>query len=152
MSLSLSRVALSRVAGILACGPAIVALAGCHHRSSAVDEPSPSEQAAVGYADRTDALGRRRFPGVDVMRTRTGGFLVRIYSGLVGPGEPLYVLDGSPVPVDPSRGIDWVQLEDVVQIRVLKHPFEANVYGPRGVNGVIVITTKQAAIPRKRRR
>jgi TonB-dependent SusC/RagA subfamily outer membrane receptor len=44
-----------------------------------------------------------------------------------------------------------VQLEDVVQIRVLKHPFETNVYGPRGVNGVIVITTKQAAMPQKRR-
>jgi hypothetical protein len=150
MSLSLSRVSPSRVAGILACGP-IVALAGCHHRSSAADEPSRSEQAAGRYADRNDERAPRRFPGVDVVRTRTGGFLVRIHSGLVGAGEPLYILDGSPVQVEPSRGIDWVQLEDVVQIRVLKQPFETNVYGPRGVNGVIVITTKQAAMPQKRR-
>jgi TonB-dependent SusC/RagA subfamily outer membrane receptor len=87
----------------------------------------------------------RRFPGVHVIRTRSGGFSVRILSALVGGGEPLYVIDGTPMPVEPSRGIDWLRLDDVAQIKVMKDPAETTVYGPRGVNGVVVITTKQAA-------
>jgi TonB-dependent SusC/RagA subfamily outer membrane receptor len=68
---------------------------------------------------------------------------MRIISGLVRHGEPLYVVDDTPIPVDPSRGIDWFQLEDIAQIRVLKDPAEIAVYGPPGINGVILITTKR---------
>ena len=51
----------------------------------------------------------------------------------------------------PNRGIDWFKPEDIVQIKVLKHPHEVAEYGPNGVNGVIVITTKQApGRPRRR--
>ena len=53
------------------------------------------------------------------------------------------------VTVEPTRGIDWFQPEDIVRIKVLKEPFETNVFGPSGVNGVILITTKQAMRPRK---
>ena len=45
----------------------------------------------------------------------------------------------------PSRGIDWFKPEDIAEIKVLKGPAELAIYGPRGVNGVIVITTMQAA-------
>ena len=58
-------------------------------------------------------------------------------------GEPLYVIDDKVIPVDPSRGIDWFQLEEIARIRVLKDPAEIAVYGPPGINGVIVITTKR---------
>ena len=68
---------------------------------------------------------------------------MHIVSGLVREGEPLYVIDGNMIPVDPSRGIDWFQLEDIARISVLKDPAEIAVYGPPGINGVIVITTKQ---------
>ena len=68
---------------------------------------------------------------------------MHIVSGLVRDGEPLYVIDDHPIPVDPSRGIDWFQLEDIARIRVLKDPAEIALYGPPGINGVIVITTKQ---------
>lgn len=44
-----------------------------------------------------------------------------------------------------GRGIDWFKPEDIAEIKVLKYPHELAVYGPSGVNGVIVITTKQAA-------
>ena len=82
-------------------------------------------------------------------RTRSGGFSMRILSGLAGDGQPLYVIDDSPSPVDPTRGIDWFEPEDIVRIRVLKNPAEIAVYGPNGANGVILITTKQGARPRK---
>jgi len=133
MSLRLSRASLARVAGILTCGLTFVSLGGCVHRSPAVDPPSP---AGRGH-------GVRHFPGVAITRTPTGGFLMRIVSGLVREGEPLYVIDDTPIPVEPSRGIDWFQLEDIVRIRVLKDPAETAVYGPPGISGVILITTKQ---------
>jgi TonB-dependent SusC/RagA subfamily outer membrane receptor len=85
-----------------------------------------------------------RFSGVDVVPTGHAAFLVRIHSGLVGAGEPLYIIDGRRTMVDPSRGIDWFKPEDIASIRVLKTPEDLAVYGPTGVNGVIVITTRQA--------
>jgi len=74
---------------------------------------------------------------------------MRVLSGLVGNGQPLYIIDDSPATVDPSRGIDWFELEDILRIAVLKDPAETAVYGPGGVNGVILITTKQGARPRR---
>jgi TonB-dependent SusC/RagA subfamily outer membrane receptor len=62
---------------------------------------------------------------------------------MVGNGDPLYVIDGDPVMI-PAGGISWFKPEDIAQIKVLKYPDELALYGPRGVNGVIVITTKQA--------
>jgi TonB-dependent SusC/RagA subfamily outer membrane receptor len=155
MSASLSRASRSRVARILTCAPALVALAACYHRSSAVEEPLPLERPAVGLGQRSSDLIPRRFPGVDVVRTPGGGFLVQVHSGLVGAGEPLYLIDGAPVVVDPNRGIDWLHVDDVVEIKVRKDPSETTVYGPRGVSGVILITTKQgsrARTPGARRR
>jgi len=75
---------------------------------------------------------------------------MRIISGLVRAGEPLYVVDDKPIPVDPSRGIEWFQLEDIARISVLKDPAEIAVYGPPGINGVILITTKQGLRQRNR--
>ncbi len=68
---------------------------------------------------------------------------MRILSGLVGDGQPLYIIDDTPMPVEPSRGIDGFKPEDIVRIKALKDPAETSVYGPRGVNGVILITTKE---------
>jgi len=80
---------------------------------------------------------------VAVVGTGHGGFVIRIHSGLVGSGEPLYVIDGAPLFVDPARGIDWLTPDDIAQVKVLKGPAETAIYGPRGVNGVILITTKR---------
>ena len=100
----------------------------CHRTPSAAPQPSVAE---------------RRFAGIDLVPTRYGGFYVRIHSGMVGGGEPLYVIDGTPMRIAPNRGIDWFKPDDITDIKVLKHPHELAVYGPNGVNGVIVITTKQ---------
>lgn len=153
MSQSISRVSLPAVAGILVCGATIVALAGCHHRSAAPQEFSAAERPTMADREQSsDGRLLRRFPGVNVIATRSGGFLIRILSGMVGEGEPLYVIDGAPIVVERSRGIDWFKPEDVVRISVLKFPAETAVYGPRGVSGVILITTKQGATQRKRGR
>ena len=132
MSFSLSRVSSARVAVFLTCVLTLAAAGGCVQRS------------AGAYEQRM-----RSFPGVAVTRTQAGGFSMRILSGLVGAGQPLYIIDNERVTVEPSRGIDWLQLEDIVRVKVLKGPVETNVFGQSGVNGVILITTKQAMRARK---
>jgi TonB-dependent SusC/RagA subfamily outer membrane receptor len=123
----------------------LAALGACYRTSSAADQPSPVADVSVVNGRRSgEDVRPRRFLGIDAIPTRSGGFFVKIHSGLVGAGAPLYVIDGAPVLVESSRGIDWMKLEDVLQIRVLKDPSETTVYGARGVNGVILITTRQA--------
>jgi len=87
----------------------------------------------------------QRFPGVNIVMTPRGGFLIRTYSGRMGLGEPLYVIDGAPLFVDARRGIDWLKPDDVAKIEVLTGQAETAIYGPRGANGVVVITTTQVA-------
>jgi TonB-dependent SusC/RagA subfamily outer membrane receptor len=122
-----------RAVGIVACATSVVTLNGCYQRSPVGDETSVTP---------------RRFPAVDIVPTARGGFYVRVHSGLVGSGDPLYVIDGNPMAIDPRRGIDWFKPEDIVQISVLKNPSDLAVYGARGVNGVILITTRQGTTPR----
>ncbi|WP_278022838.1 TonB-dependent receptor plug domain-containing protein [Flavobacterium ginsengisoli] len=55
---------------------------------------------------------------------------------LVG-SSPLYVVDG--VPMD---GIDFLNPQDIARMDVLKDASSAAIYGSRGSNGVIIVTTK----------
>ena len=132
MSLRLSRASLARIAGILVCGTTFAALGGCAHRSPTAYE-----------------LTAQSFPGLQVIRMPNGGFSMRILGASVGGGQPLYIIDGSPVPIDPDRGIDWFTPEDIVKVKVLKDPAETTVYGPLGINGVVLITTTQRLRVRK---
>ena len=116
----------------------LVLVAACFHPKSGVSGVStPVMQASQDRAALT-------FAGVDLVPTGHGGFYVHILSGMVGSGDPLYVIDGAPMMIPPDRGIDWFKPEDIKELKVLKGPAETAVYGPRGVNGVIVISTRQA--------
>jgi TonB-dependent SusC/RagA subfamily outer membrane receptor len=138
--MSLPSRALSRFRSmdVLICATLIVAAGACS-RAPAV-EPGPEMAAA--------AQGLPHFPGIDVVPLDHGAFSVKIHSGMVGDGAPLYVIDGRPTTVAPTRGIDWLRPEDIARIEVLKSPAELAIYGPRGVNGVVLITTKKGAKPR----
>ena len=124
----------------------IRALTSQLHAASEVRAPAIIEVARQRLL-WTDSRAIHRFPGVEVVPTGRSAFLIRIHSGMVGDGDPLYVIDGTPMTIPASRGIDWFKPEDIAQIKLLKYPDELSVYGPRGVNGVIVITTKQALGP-----
>lgn len=150
------------------CGLVLATVAACHQRSSVPANPSPADKVSVGYGERSKAqvggavhslvvdstnvkatrveeLLIGRFPGVHVRRTPNGGFSVRIRgaSTFISNEEPLYVVDGQAVQVTPGRGLDWLSPGDVARIAVLKDAAETSMYGVRGANGVIVITTKR---------
>jgi len=56
-----------------------------------------------------------------------------------GGQEPLYVVDGIPVS---ENDLNLINSSDIENISVLKDAASASVYGSRGSNGVVVITTK----------
>ena len=53
--------------------------------------------------------------------------------------EPLYVVDGMVY----NGPINMINPSDIETIKVLKDPAETSIYGMRGGNGVVVITTKK---------
>lgn len=57
--------------------------------------------------------------------------------GTINNADPLYIVDG--VPVD---GLDFLNPNDIESINVLKDAASAAIYGARGANGVVLITTK----------
>ena len=134
---------------VLICATAILSVGACSRRPSV--EPRPMVAEAAGEPLKsTDERGLIRFPGVDLVPMDHGAFAIRIHSGLVGDGPPLYVIDGQPMMVGPDHGIDWFGPEEIAGITVVKNPADLAIYGPRGVNGVIAITTKHGARPRPR--
>jgi TonB-dependent SusC/RagA subfamily outer membrane receptor len=86
-----------------------------------------------------------RFSGVDVIRTGDGGYSVSIRGtgSFMSNEQPLWVVDGVPFETLPGRGLSWINPQDVTKIDVLKSSAETAIYGVRGGNGVIVITTKK---------
>jgi TonB-linked SusC/RagA family outer membrane protein len=66
---------------------------------------------------------------------------VRIRGGnsMIGSNTPLYVVDGFPV----VGGIDFLNPSDIESINILKDASAAAIYGSRGANGVVIITSKR---------
>jgi TonB-linked SusC/RagA family outer membrane protein len=60
--------------------------------------------------------------------------------GTNGDNEPLYIVDGLPTN---GNGIDYLNSSDIESIEVLKDAASAAIYGARGGNGVVLITTKK---------
>jgi TonB-linked SusC/RagA family outer membrane protein len=84
-----------------------------------------------------------RAPGVQVLQNTGspgGSISVRIRgtNSIYGTNEPLYVVDGFPVTGNPT----FLQNADIESIDILKDASSVAIYGARGSNGVVMITTK----------
>jgi TonB-dependent SusC/RagA subfamily outer membrane receptor len=67
-----------------------------------------------------------------------GGAMVRVRGiGSINANSPLYVVDGVPI----SGNINSINPNDIASVSVLKDPSQTAIYGVRGANGVIVIST-----------
>lgn len=102
-------------------------------------------------------------PGVQVTTASSepGGALsvrIRGTSSLTGNSEPLYVIDGFPIENDiegssvgnggrtrttPPNPLVTLNPSDIESISILKDASATAIYGARGANGVVIITTKQ---------
>ncbi|WP_236252888.1 TonB-dependent receptor [Echinicola sp. 20G] len=93
-----------------------------------------------------------RIPGVqvNVNSGRPGGktnIRVRGFSSINSSNNPLFVVDGVQLPVgnqaERSNAIDYINPSDIISVEVLKDASSTAIYGARGANGVILITTKK---------
>jgi TonB-linked SusC/RagA family outer membrane protein len=101
----------------------------------------------------TDALLQGKASGVQVMsNTGAPGSSVSVkVRGIVttGNSEPLYVIDGMPMATgggDNKYGINSLNPSDIESIQILKDASSAAIYGSRGSNGVVLVTTKRGKI------
>ncbi|MEX2592027.1 MAG: SusC/RagA family TonB-linked outer membrane protein, partial [Anditalea sp.] len=64
---------------------------------------------------------------------------IRGINSLSGGTEPLIVIDGIPLP---SFDLNTINSTDIKSIEILKDAASAAIYGSRGANGVVLVTTK----------
>jgi TonB-dependent SusC/RagA subfamily outer membrane receptor len=87
-----------------------------------------------------------RVPGVQVSRRPDGSFSIQIRGArsFTGSNEPLFVVNGVILQDFGSfSAADAINPADVERIDVLKDASSLAMYGSRGANGVIIITTKR---------
>lgn len=121
----------------------------------------------VGYGEvkksdltgSVSVIGARSFEGqpvksvAEVLQGRTTGVEVTTTSGMPGASakvrvrgttsinkssDPLYVIDG----IISTSGLDGLNPQDIASMQVLKDASSTAVYGSRGANGVILVTTR----------
>jgi len=145
-------------------------LVGCHSSPKGPALPSPSSgtvQVGYGSQDRRDvttavssASGEKmrsnsprtvadmlvgRFPGVEVRQLSNGTASIRIRGArsFRSSDEPLIVVDGIPQ-VTGAQALNDMSPRDIESIEVLKDAAATSVFGSRGANGVILISTRRA--------
>ena len=94
---------------------------------------------------RTEQALQGRIAGVQVSQNSGSpgsALTVRVRGiGTINNSDPLYIVDGIPV-----EGIDFLNPNDIESINVLKDAASSAIYGARGANGVVLITTKGGKI------
>lgn len=111
--------------------------------TGAISSVSAKEIAELPVTNARQAL-QGRAAGVDVVQTGSrpgGGVTVRIRArrSINASNDPLYVLDGIPL----AGNIDDVNPNDIAGMEILKDASATAIYGSRGANGVILVTTRR---------
>ena len=151
---------------------AAVACAGTARRSAEATRPTPEDDVvSVGYGTQSrreitgavssyipteadariahvETMLQGHIPGLEVI-PQGSGFTLRIRGFRTlhqrgGDDEPLLVIDEITVPAGSlGSALAGIAPHDVARIDILKDAGATAVYGSRGANGVIIITTKR---------
>lgn len=113
--------------------------------TGSVSSLSGSALKEVPSANITDAL-QGRVAGLEIGRTSTKPgavqqIRIRGERSLSGSNDPLIVLDGIPFP----GSIGDISPSDIKSLDILKDASATAIYGSRGANGVILITTNRGS-------
>ena len=92
------------------------------------------DQALQGRAAGVTVVTNSGQPG------ETATIRIRGIGSALGGNDPLYVVDGVI-----TTDIKWLSPNDIKSMEILKDASAAAIYGSRGANGVILITTNQGA-------
>lgn len=99
-------------------------------------QTSSVSRALQGSVPGLQASSTSGQPGTDA------DIRIRGIGSINASSSPLYVLDGVPYDGD----INAINPDDIASVTVLKDAASAALYGSRGANGVIIITTKQGKV------
>lgn len=110
--------------------------------TGSVSSVNSKELAAVPISDVAQALSGR-VAGVQVIRSQGSpdadiSIKVRGGTSITQSNEPLYIIDGFPS----EDGLKGIESSDIESIDILKDASSTAIYGARGANGVILVTTK----------
>lgn len=113
------------------------------HNTGAIAQVGGRDIAAI-QANRVDDALAGKLSGV-LIQNQSGEpgadpkIQVRAASSLSGDSNPLIVVDGYPI----SGSLATINPNDIESLEVLKDAASAGIYGSRGANGVILVTTKK---------
>jgi TonB-linked SusC/RagA family outer membrane protein len=109
--------------------------------TGSVSSVSAKDIAKIPVATAAEAI-IGKMAGVQVVATDgspDAEIIIRVRGGgsITGDNSPLYIVDGFPV-----NSISDVAPNDIASVDVLKDASSTAIYGARGANGVVIITTK----------
>ncbi|MFO7668324.1 MAG: TonB-dependent receptor [Bacteroidales bacterium] len=111
--------------------------------TGSVASVSTEDVGSLPLASIGDAM-QGKAAGVQVITSGTPGndpiFRIR-GTGTINDNNPLLVIDGVPT----SSGLNQINADDVETIQILKDASATAIYGARGANGVIIITTRNGS-------
>lgn len=139
--------------------------------STAISTVSPKNADKGGYSNFQQILGGRA-AGVNVMENNSepgGGINIEVRGpgSITGSTQPLYVIDGVPIEMPDmnlsntggtgtiaslfgnnltANPLSMLNPNDIENIEILKDAAATSLYGSRGANGVVVITTKSGKV------
>lgn len=104
----------------------------------------PASESAR-YA-RIEELLADRVPLLDVRQHSYGRFSLQVRgrSSLDGDRAPLIVVDGMQFVENGADALSAIAPRDVRRVEVLRDASTTAVYGPRGANGVVLVSTRHA--------
>jgi len=113
------------------------------HVTGAISQIGGSEVAAI-QANRVDDAIAGKLAGV-LIQNQDGApgadpkIQIRAAASISGDSNPLIVVDGYPI----SGSLATVNPNDIQSLEILKDAASAAIYGSRGANGVVLVTTKK---------
>ena len=121
------------------------------HPSGGQTTPTPRpEVTAKDIQDHDgqpiETVLQAKVPGIIVTRLGDGGIAIQMRgtsSTFYGSNQPLYVVDGVAFRPGANGELVGINPYDIETIKVLKDASDTAIYGMRGANGVIEITTKK---------
>ena len=92
-------------------------------------------RALSGKAAGVSVVTQSGAPGAEINITVRGG------TSITQSSKPLYIVDG----FEMDNALQQIDINDIESIDIMKDASATAIYGARGANGVILITTKSAS-------
>ncbi len=117
--------------------------------TAAIASVDAEQLSIVQTSSAIDAV-KGQISGVDIQASggrpgQTSTVRIRGRRSITASNDPLYVVDGIPL-IDGSESMSDINPQDIDNLQILKDAAATAVYGSRGANGVILVTTNRGRV------